>query len=110
MKEPQLSDTVFVAGKPFRILAFSEDYGTYLSNGQWVCASQFVSVTGAAWRYEPEEKKDTLAAWLYHRFSGRVWTAQLSWEFLSQDDKDYWEHEAKAVRRAVARGGFKEPQ
>lgn len=25
-----------------------------------------------------------------------------------EDDESYWEHEAAAVRRAVARGGFKE--
>lgn len=47
---------------------------------------------------------DTLAEWLYQRF-----TVQITlWEDLDEDHKDYWKHEANAVRRAVARGGFKE--
>lgn len=54
--EPQLHDTVFVDGQPLRIVAFSEDDGTKLSDGRWVCASKFVSVTRAAWRYEPTSK------------------------------------------------------
>jgi hypothetical protein len=53
MTEPQLHDTVFVAGQALRIVAFSEDDGTKLSDGRWVCASKFVPVTRAGWRYEP---------------------------------------------------------
>lgn len=53
-------------------------------------------------------EKDTLAAWLYNRFSDTV--SIYSWEELPEVDKDFWEHEANAVRRAVARAGFKEPK
>lgn len=47
---------------------------------------------------------DTLGAWLYRRFSKSISPA---WVSLPDEEKDYWEHEADAVRRAVARGGFK---
>ncbi|MCQ6554768.1 hypothetical protein NPS70_16405 [Streptomyces sp. C10-9-1] len=53
MSEPQLHDTVYVDGRALRIVAFSEDHGTKLSDGRWVCASKFVPVTRACWRYEP---------------------------------------------------------
>jgi hypothetical protein len=105
MPEPQINDTVFVEGSPFQILHFSEDHGTYLSNLQWVCASQFVPVTDSVWLYQAEEpEKDTLAEWLYNRFFPR----DAPWSELDEDEKSFFEHEANAVRRAVARGGFKE--
>jgi hypothetical protein len=46
---------------------------------------------------------DTLPAWLYRRFmpDGE------GWDCLDAGQRDYWEHQARAVRRAVARGGFK---
>jgi hypothetical protein len=50
--------------------------------------------------------KDTLAAWLYQRFA--VIHGCPAWDTLTDDDRSYWEHQAAAVRRAVARGGFKE--
>jgi hypothetical protein len=46
---------------------------------------------------------DTLSAWLYQRFNRLA----KPWDALSEDDKSYWEHEARAVRRAVERGGFR---
>jgi hypothetical protein len=46
---------------------------------------------------------DTLASWLYQRFMSHG----VGWDNLSDDDRQYWEHQASAVRRAVARGGFK---
>ncbi|MEU5496127.1 hypothetical protein [Streptomyces griseofuscus] len=46
---------------------------------------------------------DTLPAWLLQRFDPR----SPDWEQLGDDDRAYWEHQARAVRRAVARGGFK---
>lgn len=48
--------------------------------------------------------QDTLAEWLYHRYATDVGP----WGELPDEDKFFWEHEANAVRRAVARGGFKE--
>lgn len=46
---------------------------------------------------------DTLPAWLYQRFMPHG----IGWDNLDDGDRDYWAHEARAVRRAVARGGFK---
>jgi hypothetical protein len=47
---------------------------------------------------------DTLPAWLYQRYAvGHI----LPFEALAEADRTFWEHEAAAVRRAVARGGFK---
>lgn len=46
---------------------------------------------------------DTLANWLYRRLD----KSATPWEDLDLVDREYWEHEAQAVRRAVARDGFK---
>jgi hypothetical protein len=54
------------------------------------------------------EQHDTLPAWLHQRFGTRGQHAQ-TWDALTDNDRSYWEHEARAVRRAVARGGFKQP-
>lgn len=53
-----------------------------------------------------EEQSDTLPEWLYQRFA-RYRSHAPSWSALADDDQAYWAHEAAAVRRAVARGGFK---
>lgn len=56
---------------------------------------------------EPEpERQDTLAAWLRWRFGG-MRAFGVPFGDLGDADQSYWEHEAEAVRRAVARGGFK---
>lgn len=55
-----------------------------------------------------EATPDTLPAWLHWRFGTRGQHAQ-TWEALTDDDRAYWEHQARAVRRAVDRGGFKQP-
>ncbi|MEU0589920.1 hypothetical protein [Streptomyces ardesiacus] len=47
----------------------------------------------------------TLPAWLHQRFDPRG----PDWDQLDEDDRSYWVHQARAVRRAVARGGFKQP-
>ncbi|MFD4795951.1 hypothetical protein [Streptomyces anulatus] len=52
-----------------------------------------------------EPAASTLAAWLNQRFDPRG----PNWDRLDEDDRSYWEHHARAVRRAVARGGFKTP-
>ncbi|GAQ52102.1 hypothetical protein [Streptomyces acidiscabies] len=49
------------------------------------------------------ETPDTLPAWLRRRFSARTG----AWEGIGDSERSYWEHQARAVRRAVARGGFK---
>ncbi len=48
---------------------------------------------------------DTRPAWLHWRFGphGQPWAD------VPDEDKALWEHQARAVRRAVARGGFKQP-
>lgn len=56
--------------------------------------------------FHGSEPKNTLGQWLWRRFSGD--TDILFWDNLSTDDQDYWEHEARAVTRAVVRGGFKQ--
>lgn len=48
---------------------------------------------------------DTLPAWLYQRFA--VIHGLPAWERATDGDRAYWERHAAAVRRAVARGGFK---
>ncbi|MEU2446063.1 hypothetical protein ABZ588_21415 [Streptomyces althioticus] len=48
---------------------------------------------------------DTLPAWLYQRFM----PDGIGWDQLDEDDRSHWQHQARAVRRAVARGGFKQP-
>lgn len=47
---------------------------------------------------------DTLPQWLCGRFGDEPWID------LDEADRSFWEHEAAAVRRAVARGGFKPRQ
>ena len=54
---------------------------------------------------QPEPPADTLPEWLNHRYGRNPH----GWDDLSDDERSYWEHEAAAVRRAVARGGFKTP-
>jgi hypothetical protein len=51
----------------------------------------------------PETVTDTLPQWLHHRFR----CEDRDWDQLSEGDQLYWQHEAAAVRRAVARNGFK---
>lgn len=51
---------------------------------------------------------DTLPQWLHQRFGKYLHGGDyLPWEQTEEADRSYWEHEAAAVRRAVARGGFK---
>jgi lysozyme family protein len=49
----------------------------------------------------------TLPAWLYQRFVP-VAGAE-GWDALPDEDRSYWHHTARAVERAVKRGGFKQP-
>lgn len=54
---------------------------------------------------QPLATSDTLPAWLYQRFGRSANTR--AWGDLDDADQSYWAHHAAAVRRAVARGGFK---
>lgn len=63
------------------------------------------AVSAAAPAVEPADV-GTLPAWLYRRFSHAANTR--GWDELDDADQSYWAHHAAAVRRAVARGGFKE--
>lgn len=65
---------------------------------------KFVLLAGAAAIVE-----DTLPQWLAWRF-GKNATTGSDWAGLSEGDRAYWAHEADAVRRAVMRGGFKDPE
>jgi hypothetical protein len=62
----------------------------------------------AKWPLSAAEQPDTLAQWLHKRFGNTDDPAQWGgWDDLSMATREYWEHEAAAVRRAVGRGGFK---
>lgn len=54
---------------------------------------------------QPGEEPDTLPAWLYQRFA--VIHGMPAWDRIDDGQRAYWEHQAAAVRRAAARGGFK---
>lgn len=75
------------------------DYCRGLRAGAELLLAKSVEKAGAV----AASDADTLANWLHLRF-GKTVTA---WEYLDLVDREYWEHEAQAVRRAVARGGFK---
>lgn len=53
---------------------------------------------------ETETAADTLPHWLYVRFG----KGGLGFRELDADTRSWWDHEAQAVRRAVARNGFKQ--
>ena len=61
-----------------------------------MCLAQWEDAQEAA-------ESDTLPAWLYQRFM----PDGTGWDNLDDDQRSYWEHQARAVRRAVARNGFK---
>jgi hypothetical protein len=69
-----------------------------VSEDVWQAAKEAEAIAEAA------KPKDTLAPWLANRFDPNG----APWDGMSDDDRTYWEHQARAVRRAVARGGFKE--
>ncbi|MFI2426540.1 hypothetical protein ACH5A7_20995 [Streptomyces sp. NPDC018955] len=54
-----------------------------------------------------EAEGDTLPAWLYRRFA--VIHGAPDWEQLEDAARPYWERQARAVRRAVARSGIEQP-
>ncbi|MFM9540002.1 hypothetical protein [Streptomyces turgidiscabies] len=49
-------------------------------------------------------EQDTLPAWLYQRFA--VIHGCAPWDQIDDGQRAYWEHQARAVRRAVERNGF----
>lgn len=71
-------------------------------------AGYVAALRAAGWGPKAEREAvapeaDTLPAWLAQRFDPRG----PEWSALAEADRTYWEHHAAAVRRAVARGGFK---
>lgn len=52
-------------------------------------------------------ENDTLPQWLYQRFARFRPGGPENWSDVTEDGRAYWAHEAAAVRRAVARNGFK---
>ncbi|MFF9287567.1 hypothetical protein [Streptomyces griseosporeus] len=73
-----------------------------------LCGPNCAQPTAAVAHVVADDSDDpgTLPAWLHWRFGTRGLYAQ-TWDALSDGDRAYWEHQARAVRRAVARGGFK---
>lgn len=75
------------------------------------CPDHTVEEELAAWQTrqpvdlptQPTGEADMLPAWLHQRFA----YDGVDWDRLNEDDREYWEHQARAVRRAVARSGFK---
>lgn len=55
------------------------------------------------------DPEDTLAQWLHARFASVATGERIHpyWSELNEHDRQWWEKEAAAVRRAVGRGGFK---
>jgi hypothetical protein len=53
--------------------------------------------------HQADATPDTFPAWLAQRFDRN----SPPWDGMSDADRTYWEHEAAAVRRALARRGFK---
>ncbi|MFD4699789.1 hypothetical protein [Streptomyces niveus] len=47
--EPRIGDVVYVDGRRTTVDRLCEDSGTWLSNGQTVCASQLRHLTGRTW-------------------------------------------------------------
>lgn len=90
-----------------RDLALTEDIDALLTAAKDTLAA---SVNDHTARTQPDaddcpgcDGTDTLPAWLAQRFDPNG----APWDALTDDDRAYWEHQARAVRRAVARGGFK---
>ncbi|WP_432130571.1 hypothetical protein [Streptomyces tendae] len=79
-------------------LRLKHDYGA--ANGAYEVGAELRRVADATAATET----DTLPAWLHWRFGphGQPWAE------VPDEDKALWEYQARAVRRAVARGGFKE--
>lgn len=77
----------------------------YLQHGQELVSAEGV-ISPQTLLLEPPRPAapvvDTLPEWLEHRYGTRFAVTS-----SPEGDRSYWEHEAAAVRRAVARGGVK---
>lgn len=49
--EPKIGDSVYIRGKWRSVAGFSEDHGTLLTGGEWVCASDLGFYGPDVWRY-----------------------------------------------------------
>ena len=90
------TDVVWVDGHDSCIALSHVDV---VSEDEWEKAKAAEVETAPA----PVTSADTFPAWLARRFDPNG----APWDGMSDDDRSYWEHQARAVRRAVARGGFK---
>jgi hypothetical protein len=86
--------------------------GQYGADRGEITMSHTNPVPGPAARPQGTEQPtaDTLPEWLHNRFGPHLHGGDfLPWALTEESDRSYWEHQAAAVRRAVARGGFKTP-
>ena len=56
--EPKIHDLVQYGMRTESIVGFSEDDGTRLSDGRWVCATSLISTGDGEWLYTPKNVED----------------------------------------------------
>lgn len=54
--EPKRGDRIFHGGRMTTIDSFSDDHGTFLGLGQWVCISDFTKDEDGVWRQIPKSR------------------------------------------------------
>lgn len=72
--EPQRGDTVQFGHQYLSIEGFSDDDGTRLNDGRWICASHLTYVGENTWLYTPKDPEEMTVAELVmeHRHSTRA--------------------------------------
>lgn len=64
--EPRRGDRVIYGHGSFLINDFDDDFGTRLSNGKWISASQLSSLDDGVWFYTIKDAEDMTVAELVH--------------------------------------------
>jgi hypothetical protein len=74
MTEPKIHDRVQYGMSEVSIVGFSEDDGTRLSNGRWICATSLIPTGEHEWLYTPKPVEDMTVEELVmeHRHSARA--------------------------------------
>jgi len=125
LRAKESSDSSYAVALPWATLMDDEDLSDFLDEltdaatqnvscverlaeveracGTWRLIAEAQHAHNTAPGSNAEESTDTLPAWLHWRFGKHG----QRWADLDADDRAYWEHHARAVRRAVERGGFK---